>query len=202
MISASGAVNARPAPAAPGSMCGTGHRVAALYVTPDGTYQIRYGLAGPPYGQYEPPQDGHHPGGGRTVTLSADADEARLLVPAWQETARAIRPFLPGLPPAALGAYARALHAEAALRAFDYRIKCPAPFFYRQDYNRALITSALEALSHGDPAAIRHDPGGTWEVSAAGILTAIPAVLTCEPGNASAAPDPRPTLRLVPNGEG
>jgi hypothetical protein len=111
-----------------------------------------------------------------------------MLAPAWQETARAIRPCLPGLLPAALAAYARALHAEAALRAFDYRIKCPAPFFYRQDYNRALVTSALEALSHGDPAAIRQDPGGTWEVSAAGILTAIPAVLPRKPDNASAAP--------------
>lgn len=201
MTSASGAVNARPAPAALGSTCGTGHRVAALYVSPDGTYQVSYGLAGPPYGQYEPPQDGHHPGGGRTVTLSADADEARLLVPASQETARAIRPFLPALPPAALAAYARALHAEAALRAFDYRIKCPAPFYYRDDYNRALITSALEALSHGDPAAIRQDPGGTWEVSATGILTVIPAVLPRKPGNASTAPEPRPGLRLVRDGQ-
>lgn len=203
MTSTSGAVNARPAPAAPVSVCGTGHTVAALYVSPDGTYQIRYGLAGPPYGQYEPAQAGHHPGGERTVTLSTDADEARMLVPAWQETARAIRwSCLPGLPPAVLGAYARALHAEAALRAFDYRIKCPAPFFYRQDYNRALITSALEALSHGDPAAIRHDPGGTWEVSETGTLTAIPAILPRRPGNASAAPEPRPRLRLVPDGEG
>ena len=198
MTSVSGAVNARPAPAASGSACGMGHRVAALYVSPDGTYQVRYGLAGPPYGQYEP-QASHHLGGERTVTLSADADEARLLVPAWQETARAIRPFLPGLPPAALGAYARALHAEAALRVFDYRIKCPAPFFYRQDYNQALITSALEALSHGDPAAIRQDHGGTWEVSATGILTAIPAVLPCKPG--SAATEPRPWLRLVRDGQ-
>jgi hypothetical protein len=201
MTPASGAANARPAPAAPGSACGTGHTVAALYVSPDGTYQVRYGLAGPPYGQYEPPQAGHHPGGERTVPLSADADEARLLVPAWQETARAIRPYLPGLPPAALGAYARALHAEATRRAFDYRIKCPAPFFYRHDYNRALITSALEALSHGDPAAIRHDPGGTWEVSATGILTAIPAVLPRKPGSASTAPEPRPWLRLVRDGQ-
>jgi hypothetical protein len=201
MTSASGAASARPAPAAPGSACGTGHRVAALYVSLDGTYQVRYGLAGPPYGQCKPPQDGHHPGGERTVTLSADADEARLLAPAWQETASAIRLCLPSLPPAALGAYARALHAEAALRAFDYRINCPAPFYYRDDYNRALITSALEALSHGDPAAIRQDPDGTWEVSATGILTAIPAVLPRKPGNASTAPEPRPWLRLVRDGQ-
>jgi hypothetical protein len=202
MTSASAAVDARTAPATPVSACGTGHTVVALYVSPDGTYQVSYGLVGPPYGQYEPPQAGHHPGGGRAVTLSADADEARMLVPAWQETARAIRSCLPGLPPAVLGAYARALHAEAALRAFDYRIKCPAPFFYRQDYNRVLITSAREALRHGDPAAIRQDPGGTWEVSATGILTAIPAILPRRPGSASAAPEPRPGLRLVPDGEG
>lgn len=51
MTAASGAVNARPAPAAPDSACGTGHTVAALYVNPDdGTYQVRYGLTGPPTG--------------------------------------------------------------------------------------------------------------------------------------------------------
>jgi hypothetical protein len=93
------------------------------------------------------------------TTLSADADEARLLVPTWQETARAIRPFLPGLPPAGLEAYARALLAEATLRGRDFRLPCPAPFRYRQDYTRALVTIAREALSHGDqPAAVRQDP--------------------------------------------
>ncbi len=176
--------------------CGTCHRVAALYVSPDGTYEVRYGITGPPYGQYEP-QSGHHPGGERAIALSADADEARLLAPTWQETARAIRPFLPGLPPAALQAYARALLAEATRRAFDYRLKCPAPFLYRQDYTQALITSAREALSHGDQAAaVCQGPGGTWEVSAIDIITSIPAVLLRKQDNGSTKPA-RPALRLV-----
>lgn len=198
MALTSGAVNARPAPAAPVSACGTGHTIAALYVNPDdGTYQVRYGLTGPPYGQYEPPQAGHHPGGERVITLSADADEARMLAPTWQETARAIRPYLPALPPAALEAYARALHAEATQRAWDFRIPWSAPFEHRHDYTRALITSAREALSHGDqPAAIHQDPNGTWQVSATGIITTIPAVLPRKQDNAS-VPAPRPALRLV-----
>ena len=203
MTLTSGAVNARPAPAAPVSASGTGHTVAALYVNPDdGTYQVRYGLAGPPYGQYEPTQAGHHPGGERALTLSADADEARLLTPTWQETARAVRPFLPGLPPAALEAYARALHAEATRRAWDFRIPWSAPFQHRHDYTRALITSATEALSHDDPpAAVHQDPGGTWEVSATGIIVTIPAVLPRKQDNAS-VPARRPALHLVKQAPG
>lgn len=129
MTLASGAESARPAPAAAASACGTGHTIAALYVNPDdGTYQVRYRLPGPPYGQqYEPPT-GHHPAGERVITLSADADDARLLDPTWQETARAVRPFLPGLPAAGIEAYARALLTEARRHAFDYRLRgCCAP---------------------------------------------------------------------------
>jgi hypothetical protein len=54
-------VSGLPATAAREVTCGTGHRIAALYVSPDGTYEIRYGITGPPYGRYEP-QAGHHPG--------------------------------------------------------------------------------------------------------------------------------------------
>lgn len=137
------------------------------------------------------------------MALSADADEARLLAPTWQETARAIRPFLPGLPPAGLEAYARALLAEATHRAWDFKLKVPAPFQYRQDYTRALITSAREALSHGDqPAAVHQDPGGTWQVSATGIITSIPAVLPRKQDNASTEPASRPALRLVKEAPG
>lgn len=64
------------------------------------------------------------------------------------------------LPPAALEAYARALLNEATQRAWNFKLKVPAPFQYRQDYTRALVTSAREALSHGDqPAAVHQDPG-------------------------------------------
>ncbi|HVT71274.1 MAG TPA: hypothetical protein VHF26_26245 [Trebonia sp.] len=197
----SGAVNARLASAAPVSACGTGHTVAALHVSPDGTYQVRYGLTGPTYGQYEP-QAGHHPGGERVMPLSADADEARMLAPTWQQTARAIRPYLPGLPPAALEAYARALHAEARRHAFDYRLRgCSAPCLPRHDYYRALITSALEALSHGDPPApVRQAPGGAWEVSETDITISIPAVLPRKQGNPSTTPARRAALRLVQDG--
>jgi hypothetical protein len=135
------------------------------------------------------------------MTLSADADEARLLAPTWQETARAIRSYLPGLPPAALEAYARALHAEATHRAWDFRIPWTAPFQHHHDYTRALITSATEALSHGDPPApIRQDPSGTWQVSPAYIIVTIPAVLPLKPGNPGTK-DPRPALRLVQDGQ-
>lgn len=50
-----------------------------------------------------------------------------MLAPTWQETARAIRPYLPGLPPAGLEAYARALLTEARRHAFDYRLRAALP---------------------------------------------------------------------------
>jgi len=82
-----------------------------------------------------------------------------------------------------------------------FKLKIPAPFQHRQDYSRALITSAREALRHGDrPAAVSQGPGGTWEVSQLGIITSIPAVLTREQDAASARPARRPALRLVQDG--
>jgi hypothetical protein len=92
--------------------------------------------------------------------------------------------------------------AEARQRAWDWRLRCPAPFLYRQDYTRALVTSAREALSHGDQAAaVRQGPGGTWEVSDTGIITSIPAVLPRKQDNASAKPARRAALRLVQDGQ-
>jgi hypothetical protein len=42
----------------------------------------------------------------------------------------------------------------------------PVPFRFAEDFTRALITSACEALRHGDQvAAIHRSPDGTYEVS-------------------------------------
>jgi hypothetical protein len=42
----------------------------------------------------------------------------------------------------------------------------PVPFRFAEDFTRALITSACEALRHGDQvAAVRQNHDGTYEVS-------------------------------------
>ena len=123
--------------------------------------------------------------------------QARLHAPTWQEIAKAIRPCLPGLPPPAVEAYARALLAEAG------EISCmtflPAPYTHRprEEFMRALLTGAYQALRRGEQvAAIRQAPGGTWEVTEVRIPPACPR----EQDRPVAAPARRPPLRLVRDG--
>jgi hypothetical protein len=98
------------------------------------------------------------------MTFCADRWEPRS-APTWQETAEAVRLHLPGLPPAAREAYAPALLADAEERAWNMSLY-PVPFRFAEDFTWALITSAREALRHGDQvAAIHPNPDGTYEVS-------------------------------------
>lgn len=136
-----------------------GDRVGALYVSPDGTFELGTVTAGPLYDV-----TGRQPGN-QKMTFAADRWEPRS-APTWQETSEAIRPYLPGLPRPAREAYARALLADAEETAWSMTLSYPVPFRFAEDFTRALITSACEALRHGDPvAAIRQDPDGTYEVS-------------------------------------
>ena len=120
--------------------------------------------------------------------------QARLHAPTWQEVARAIRPCLPRLPRPAVEAYARALLAETgeiSQMAFP-----PAPYDRRprEEFQRALLTGACQALKRGEQvAAVRQGPGGTWEVSD----VRIPPVYPREPDCTGTAPARRPALRIV-----
>jgi hypothetical protein len=123
--------------------------------------------------------------------------QARLNAPAWQEIAKAVRPYLPCLPPPGREAYARALLAEAE------EISCmtflPAPYTHRprEEFQRALLTGACQALRRGEQvAAVRQVPGGTWEVTD----VRIPPVCPREQDRAATAPARRPALRLVGDG--
>jgi hypothetical protein len=121
--------------------------------------------------------------------------QARLNAPTWQEIAKAVRPYLPGLPPPALEACARALLAEAgeiSRMAFP-----PAPYNHRprEEFQRALLTGAYQALRRGEQvAAVRQDPDGIWEVSDVRIPPVYPREQDCA-GTAR-----RPALRLVGDG--
>jgi hypothetical protein len=148
--------------------CESGDRVGALYVNPDGTFEVSTVGAGPPYDV-----TGRQPGD-RKMTFCADRWEPRS-APTWQETAEAVSPYLPGLPPAAREAYARALLADAEDIAWHMTLSYPVPFRFAEDFTRALITSACEALRHGDQvAAIHAYPDGTYEVSGIRIPPVFP----------------------------
>jgi hypothetical protein len=74
----------------------------------------------------------------------------------------------------------------------------PAPYDRRprEEFQRALLTGACQALRRGEQvAALRQDPGGTWEA----VDVRIPPVCPREQ-DASAAPARRPALRLVGDG--
>ena len=152
-------MSALPAASAQGVTCPARDRVGALYVNPDGTFEVSTVTIGPPYDV-----TGRQPGD-RKMTFCADRWEPRS-APTWQETAEAIRPCLPGLPRPAREAYARALLADAEDTAWNMTLSYPVPFRFAEDFTRALITSAREALRHGDRvAAVRRDHDGTYEVS-------------------------------------
>lgn len=145
-----------------------GDRVGALYVNPDGTFEVSTVTTMPPYDT-----TGQQPGN-RKMTFAANRWEPRT-APTWQETAEAIRPYLPGPPPAAREAYARALLTDAEDIAWSMTLSYPVPFRFAEDFTRALITSACEALRHGDQvAAIRQDHDGTYEVSGIRIPPVFP----------------------------
>jgi hypothetical protein len=123
--------------------------------------------------------------------------QARLAAPTWQEIAKAIRPCLPGLPRPAVEACARALLAEAG--EISYMTFPPAPYDRRprEEFQRALLTGACQALRRGEQvAAVRQDPGGTWEASD----IAIPPVYPREQDRVGTAPARRTALRLVADG--
>jgi hypothetical protein len=117
-------VSALPAAPAQGVTCPARDRVGALYVNPDGTFEVSTVSAGPPYDV-----TGRQPGN-RKMTFCADRWEP-CSAPTWQETAEAIRPHLPSLPPAAREAYARALLADARERAWNMSLY-PVPFRFAQ----------------------------------------------------------------------
>jgi hypothetical protein len=123
---------------------------------------------------------------------------ARLAAPTWQEVARAVRSCLPGLPPPGREAYARALLAEAE------EISCmaflPAPYTHRprEEFQRALLAGACEALRRGEQvAAVREGLGGTWEA----VEVRLPPACPREQDRAGIAPARRPALRLVGDGQ-
>ncbi len=122
---------------------------------------------------------------------------ARLRRSRWQEVARAARPALRGLPAPAVEACARALLAETAeIAQMGFP---PAPYDRRprEEFQRALIAGACQALKRGDQvAAVRQAPDGTWEVSD----LCIPPVYPSEPEPAGTATARRPALRLVADG--
>lgn len=119
---------------------------------------------------------------------------ARLGAPAWQEVARAVRPALPGLPAPAVEACARALLAETAeIAQMGFP---PAPYDRqpREEFQRALLAGACQALRQGEQvAAVRQGHDGTWEA----VEVRIPPLYPREP---STAPARRPALRLVADG--
>lgn len=137
----------------------TGDRVGALYVNPDGTFEVSIVTTAPAYHV-----TGRQPGN-RKMTFAADRWEPRT-APTWQEAAEATRPYLPALPPAAREAYARVLLSDAEEIAWSMTLSYPVPFRFAEDFTRALITSACEALRHGDQAAaVCPNPDGTYEVT-------------------------------------
>lgn len=122
--------------------------------------------------------------------------QARLHAPTWQEVVRAVRPALPGLPPPALEACARALLTETgeiSQMAFP-----PVPYDRRprEEFQRALLAGACQALRRGEQvAAVRQGHDGAWEA----FEVRIPPVYPREQ-DAGAAPARRPALRLVGDG--
>ena len=133
------------------------------------------------------------------MTARAAARQARRSAPTWQEIAEAVRPYLPGLPRPGREEYARALLAE--VEEIASMTFLPAPFRYREEFERALITGACEALKRGDQvAAIHANPNGTFEVSD----IRVPPIRPRKQGSAArpeatadTAPARRPALRLV-----
>lgn len=123
---------------------------------------------------------------------------ARLGTPTWQEVARAVRPWLPGLPAPAVEACARALLAEAdEIAAMGFP---PAPYDRRprEEFQRALLAETREALRRGEQvAAVCQAPDGAWEVSD----VRIPPVYPCGQDRAGTAAARRPALRLVQDGQ-
>jgi hypothetical protein len=114
---------------------------------------------------------------------------ARLHAPTWQEIARAVRPYLPGLPPPCREAYAWALFAEAE------EISCmtfhPAPYAHgpREEFQRALLTGTCQAIRRGQQvAAVRQGSDGIWEASDVRIPPACPQSRTAPPPRPPAAP--------------
>jgi hypothetical protein len=123
--------------------------------------------------------------------------QARLHAPTWQEVARAIRPCLPGLPRPAMEACARALLAEAG--EISWMAFPPAPYDCRprEEFQRALLTGAYQALRQGEQvAAVCQGSDGIWEVSD----VRIPPVYPREQDRVGTAPARRPALRLVGDG--
>jgi hypothetical protein len=75
----------------------------------------------------------------------------------------------------------------------------PAPYTRRprDEFQRALLTGAYQALRQGEQvAAVREGHGGTWEA----VDVRIPPVYPREPDRAGTVPARRPVLRLVGNG--
>ena len=123
--------------------------------------------------------------------------QARLHAPTWQEVARAVRPALPGLSRPAVEACARALLAEAV--EVSWMAFPPVPYDRRprEEFQRALIAGACQALKRGERVAVvRQAPDGTWEVN--GLC--IPPVYPSEPEPAGTATARHPALRLVADG--
>jgi hypothetical protein len=122
---------------------------------------------------------------------------ARLNAPTWQEIAKAVRPYLPGLPPPGREAYARALLAESEEISYMTFLLAPYTHRPREEFQRTLLTGAYQALRRGEHVAtVRHGQDGSWEVSD----VRIPPVYPSEQDHAGIAPARRPALRLV--GEG
>lgn len=120
--------------------------------------------------------------------------QARLNAPTWQEIAMAVRPYLRGLPPPGREAYARALLAEAEEVSSMTFLPAPHTHRPREEFQRALLTGAYEALKRGDHvAAIHRNPNGTYEVSD----IRIPPIFPKKQDSADTMPASRPALRLV-----
>jgi hypothetical protein len=123
----------------------------------------------------------------------AACKRARLGAPTWQEVARAVRPCLPR---PAVEACARALLAEVV--EISWMSFPPAPYDRRprEEFQRALLTGACQALRRGEQvASVRQAHDGTWEVTE----VRIPPVCPREQ-DAGAVPARRPALRLVEAG--
>lgn len=122
---------------------------------------------------------------------------ARLSAPGWQEVAKAIRPALRGLPAPAVEACARALLAETAEIAQMGFPPAPYDARPREEFQRALLAGACQALRHGEQVVVvRQSHDGTWEADE----VRIPPVYPREPQHGGAASTRRPALRLVADG--
>ena len=120
--------------------------------------------------------------------------QARLKAPTWQEIAKAVRPYLPGLPPPGREAYARALLAEAEEISHMTFLLAPYTHRPREEFQRTLLTGICQALRRGEQvAAVRQGPDGTWGISD----VRIPPVYPREQDRDGTAPARRPALSLV-----